>query len=196
MIMAHGPRYRVRLRRIREGKTRYSKRLKLVKSGKPRLVVRRFANNIVVQVIEFRPEGDRTLASATSADLKRLGWKGHGGNIPAAYLVGYLAAKRALAKGVKEAVLDIGFATPVMGSAPFAALKGAVDAGLSVPHSEVAFPPEERIRGEHIAAYAGMLKEKDPERYKRQFGAYLEKGLDPEELPKHFEEILAKVKAE
>lgn len=194
--MAHGPRYRVKFRRIREGKTRYSKRLKLVKSGKPRMVVRRFANNIVVQIVEFQPEGDRTVASATSADLKRLGWRGHGGNIPAAYLVGYLAAKRAIAKGVNEAVLDIGFATPVRGSIPFAALKGAVDAGLDVPHSEEAFPSEDRIRGEHIASYAETLKKNDPERYKRQFGAYLKKGLNPEDLPKHFEEILAKVKAE
>ncbi|MDN5358404.1 MAG: large subunit ribosomal protein [Candidatus Diapherotrites archaeon] len=194
--MAHGPRYRVKFRRIREGKTRYTKRLKLIKSGKPRLVVRRTSNNILVQVVEFHPEGDRVLASASSADLKRLGWKGHGGNTPAAYLVGFLAAKRAVAKGVKEAVLDIGFATPVHGSAPFAALKGAIDAGLSVPASESAFPSEERIRGEHIAAYAEALKKENPERYKRQFGAYLKRGLNPEDLPKHFDEILAKVKAE
>ena len=194
--MAHGPQYRVKFRRIREGKTRHSKRLKLVKSGKPRLVVRRFSNNIIVQFVEFRPDGDRTIASATSADLKRLGWKGHGGNVPAAYLVGYLAAKRALATGTKEAVLDIGFATPVMGSAPFAALKGVVDAGLHVPHDAVAFPSEDRIRGEHISAHASTLKKEDPDGYKRQFSAYLKKGLNPEDLPKHFDEILAKVKAE
>ena len=194
--MARGPNYRVKFRRIREGRTRYPKRLRLVKSGKPRLVVRRFANSIAVQVVEFTPEGDRTIASATSADLKRLGWKGHGGNVPAAYLVGFLAAKRAIAKGVDEAVLDIGFATPVMGSAPFAALKGAVDAGMNIPHSDVAFPSEERIRGEHVAAYAAVLKKENPDAYKRQFGAYIKKGLDPDDLPKHFEEILARVKAE
>lgn len=194
--MAHGPKYGVRFRRVREGKTRPSKRLKLVKSGKPRLVVRRFANNIIVQIVNFTPEGDKTLASATSADLRRLGWKGHGGNVPAAYLVGYLAAKRALAEGVGDAILDAGFATPIMGSAPFAALKGAVDAGLGIPHSDVAFPSEDRIRGEHIAAYATKLKDENPDDYKRQFGAYLRKGLDPVDLPKHFDEILARVKAE
>ena len=194
--MAHGPNYRVKFRRIREGRTRYSKRLKLVKCGKPRLVVRKTANNVIVQVVEFRPEGDHVIASASAADLKRLGWKGHGGNIPAAYLIGFLAAKRAIAKGVKEAILDIGFATPVHGSAPFAALKGAIDAGLNIPAGEEAFPSEGRIRGEHIASYAETLKKDDPERYKRQFGAYLKKGLNPEDLPKHFDEILAKVKAE
>jgi len=193
--MAHGPKYRVKFRRIREGKTRYNKRLKLVKSGKPRLVVRRFANTILAQIVVYHPEADETVVSASTADLRRLGWKAHGGNVPAAYLVGYLVAKRALAKGVKEAVLDIGFATPVRGTAPFAVLKGAIDAGLDVPHNEAAFPSEDRITGEHIAAYAKKLKEEDPDRYKRQFSKYLEKGLNPEDLPKHFEEIFEKVKA-
>ncbi len=193
--MAHGPNYKVKLRRIREGKTRYPKRLKLVKSGKPRLVVRKGLRNIIVQIIEYRPESDVTLLSVSSADLKRLGWKGYTANIPAAYLIGYLAGKRALGRGIKEAVLDIGFATPVRGAIVFAVLKGAVDAGLDVPHSEEAFPSEDRIRGEHIANYAKHLKESDPERYRRQFSKYLERGLAPEDLPKHFEEILEKVKA-
>jgi large subunit ribosomal protein L18 len=193
--MAHGPKYRVPLRRKREGKTRYQKRLKLVRSGKPRLVVRRFGRTILAQIVEYRPEGDITIVSASSADLKKLGWKAHGGNVPAAYLVGYLVAKRALAKGVKEAVLDIGFATPVRGTAPFAVLKGAIDAGLEMPHNESAFPDDARIHGEHIAEFAKKLKEEDPERYKRQFSEYLERGLNPEDLPKHFEEIFEKVKA-
>jgi large subunit ribosomal protein L18 len=193
--MAHGPKYRVKLRRIREGKTRYPKRLKFVKSGKPRLVVRRTHNRILAQIVIYHPEADETVVSASTADLKRLGWKAHGGNVPAAYLVGYLVAKRALAKGIKEAILDIGFATPVRGTAPFAVLKGALDAGLDVPHNEAAFPSEDRINGEHIARFAAELKEKDPDRYKRQFSKYLENGLNPEDLPKHFEEIFKKVKA-
>ena len=32
----------------------------------------------------------------------------------------------------------------------FAALKGMVDGGLEVPHSEDIFPSEERLSGEHI----------------------------------------------
>ena len=31
------------------------------------------------------------------------------------------------------------------------------------------------------------------EKYKRQFSKYLEKGLEPEKLPEHFEEIKAKI---
>ncbi len=192
--MATGPKYRVKLRRIRERKTNYKKRLKLLKSGKPRMVVRVFNNSVVVQFIEFHEAGDRTIASATSRDLVKLGWKAHGGNTPAAYLVGYLAALRAKKKGVTEAVLDIGFHTPVHGSSVFAALKGALDAGIDIPHSEDALPSEDRIKGEHIAKYAKILKEKAPEKFQRQFSAYLKKGFDPENFPKHFEEMLAKVK--
>ncbi len=193
--MATGPKYRVKLRRIRERKTNYKKRLKLLKSGLPRMVVRVFNNSVVVQFIEFHEDGDKTIASATSRDLIKLGWKAHPGNTPSAYLVGYLAGLRAKKKGVKKAVLDIGFHAPIHGSSVFAALKGALDAGIEIPHSEDAIPSEERIKGEHIASYARMLKEKDAEGFKRQFSAYLKKGFDPEKLPEHFEEIKAKVEA-
>ena len=40
---------------------------------------------------------------------------------------------------------------------------------------------------------AEMLKEQDEEKYKKQFSKYLEKGLEPEKLPEHFEEIKAKI---
>ncbi|EDY35873.1 hypothetical protein ABOONEI_1072, partial [Aciduliprofundum boonei T469] len=83
--------------------------------------------------------------------LKKYGWKGSFKNTPAAYLTGYLAGKLALKKGIEEAVLDIGLQSPVKGSRVFAALKGMVDAGLYVPHSEEVYPSEDRIKGEHIS---------------------------------------------
>ena len=57
-------------------------------------------------------------------------------NIPASYLSGKLAAKRAIKAGVSSAVLDIGRITPTSGNRAFAVLKGLVDGGLDVPHSE------------------------------------------------------------
>jgi large subunit ribosomal protein L18 len=195
--MGHGPRYRVPWRRRREGKTNYYKRLKLIKSGKPRLVVRRTNKYIIVQVVEARIGGDKTIAAAHSRELTKLyGWLGGTANTSAAYLTGLLAAYRALEKGVREAVLDIGLHEPVKGSRVFAALKGAVDAGLKVPHSEEIFPSEDRIRGEHIAQWAEELAKAQPEFYERQFSQYLKRGLKPEELPSHFEEVKAKIEAE
>ncbi|MCE4612775.1 MAG: 50S ribosomal protein L18 [Desulfurococcales archaeon] len=195
--MGRGPRYRVPWRRRREGKTNYYKRLRLILSGKPRLVVRITNKYVIVQVAEARVEGDRVIATAHSIELsKRYGWKGDPNNTSASYLTGLLAGYRALLKGVKEAVLDIGLRSPRRGSRVFAALKGAVDAGLSVPHSDEILPDEDRIMGRHVEEYATMLRESDPERYKRLFSQYLKRGLKPESLPSHFEEVLSKIKKE
>ncbi|ENN96560.1 50S ribosomal protein L18P [Methanocaldococcus villosus KIN24-T80] len=191
--MAHGPTYRVKFRRRREAKTDYRKRLKLLLSRKPRLVARKTLNHCIAQIIEYDEKGDRTVVSAHSKELEKLGYKGHTGNLVSAYLTGYLLGKKALKKGYTEAVLDIGLHRATKGAAVFAILKGALDAGLDVPHGEEILPDESRIRGEHIKNYALILKEEDPEKYKRQFSKYLEKGLEPEKLPEHFEEIKAKI---
>lgn len=186
--MARGPRYKVPKRRRREGKTNYYKRYRMVLSGKPRFVVRKTLNYIWVQVIEHHPIGDKVIAAAHSRELvKKYGWKGGTANTPAAYLTGLLAALRALEKGVKYAVPDIGLHAPTKGGMVFAAIKAANDVGLKVPMGEEVAPSEERIRGEHIAAYAKMLKEEG--KLERFFSKYLERGLDPEMLPAHFEEV-------
>lgn len=189
--MKAGPRYKVPLRRRREGKTDYRKRLKLLLSGKPRLVVRLTNRRVICQVMGFDPKGDVTLASADSLELQRMGWKG-GANTSAAYLVGYLCAKKALKAGIREAVLDIGLHTPTKGSRVFAALKGAVDAGLSIPHSPEVLPSEERIQGKHVEEYAQTLP---LEQMKKKFSEILRRGLDPREYSKHFEEFKTKLQA-
>ncbi len=194
--MAHGPRYRVPFRRRREGRTNYHKRLKLLKSGKPRLVVRKSLNHHVAQIIAYSPEGDKTLVSAHTRELVRdFGWKGHCGNTSSAYLLGLLIGYKAVKMGVKEAILDIGLYPPTKGSSIFAVLKGAVDAGLNVPHSDEIFPGDERIRGEHVANYASKLKRENESAYRRQFGGYLTRGLAPEELPSHFVEVKRSIEA-
>lgn len=148
--MAHGPRDRVARRRRREGKTDYKRRTNLLKSGLPRAVVRRSQRNIRIQLVEFDPKGDKVLASAEGFELKKHGWEGPASNTPAAYLTGYLVGQRAVNAGVERAVLDIGISTPIKGSRFFASLKGMLDAGMDIPHSEEVLPSEERIRGEHI----------------------------------------------
>jgi len=67
--MSIGPRYRVAFRRRREGKTNYHKRLGLMLSEKPRMVVRKSARNIVLQLVAQGNVGDTTLASANALDL-------------------------------------------------------------------------------------------------------------------------------
>ena len=193
--MARNGRYKVPFKRRRKGLTNYYKRRKLVISGKPRIVIRKTNKYIIVQVVEAKPEGDRVLAAAHSSELSRkFSWKGDENNTPVAYLTGFLVALKARNKGIDYAIADIGLHRPVKGSRVFAALKGAVDGGLKIPHSVEILPSEERIKGQHIALYAKMLKENDPEKYQKIFSRYLKRGLDPEELPKHFEEVLENIK--
>ncbi len=148
--MARGPRYKVPFRRRREGRTDYRSRQRLLRAGVPRAVVRRSLKHTSVQLVSYESQGDQVLASARSKELEGMGWTYSGANLPAAYLTGYLAGKRALAQGIESAVLDIGRQKPVKGSTCFSALAGMVDAGLEIPHGEDVRPSEERIRGMHI----------------------------------------------
>jgi large subunit ribosomal protein L18 len=151
--------YKMPFKRRKEGKTDYNARLKLLMGKKPRLVVRRSLNLIRVQVIDFDFIGDKVLVSALSTDLRKMGWKFSTDNIPASYLTGLLAGKRALAKGIKGVVLDSGPVQSTKGSRIYAAAKGAIDAGLSVPVGEEVIPSDDRIRGVHIAKYQEKFKD-------------------------------------
>lgn len=194
ILTARGPKYKVPRRRRREGKTNYYKRYKYVLSGHIRAVVRRTNEYIVVQFIKFNPIGDKTLAACHSRELIKLfGWKGDPNNTPAAYLTGFVAGLRALQAGITYAVADIGLHRPVKGSRIFAAIKGIIDAGINVPASKDIFPSDDRIKGTHIAKYAEMLASSDPDKFNKLFSRMLSRGLDPRELPKHFEEVKLKI---
>jgi len=145
-----GPHYRVPFRRRREGRTDYRSRAKLLRSGKPRVVVRKTLNQTIIQFIVADAGGDRVVATAQSLELKERGWAAGTGNLPAAYLTGYLAGKRATAKGVSAAILDLGLQRPSKGGRLFAALQGLLDSGVAVPHSPDVLPSKERVRGAHI----------------------------------------------
>jgi len=149
--MKTGPRYHVKPRRHRERKTDYHLRLKLLRSKKPRIVVRKSLKMIRVQFVEYTPQGDKILASALSSELvKHYGWKYSLSTTPAAYLTGFLAGKRAKAKGIDQGVLDIGLYHPTKGSTLFASLKGIIDAGVECPHDGEMLPKEERLMGAHL----------------------------------------------
>lgn len=193
--MADGPRYSVPFRRRREGKTDYKLRLGLVRSGKPRAVVRTSNKYVYVQIVEAPPSGDVVRASASSKELAKLGWKGGTGNLPSAYLTGALAGRRALTKGIKEAILDIGLRPSTKGSRLYAALKGLTDAGLKVPHSEEILPSTDRLGGAHITEYAKSLLSESSDVYKKRFSGYLSKGLKPEELTGHFEQVRGQIQS-
>lgn len=178
----------VKYRRKRESKTNYRTRLRLLLSDKVRLVVRMSLNHITAQIIQFETKGDRVLVAAHSSELKKMGWNYYTSNTPAAYLVGYLLGKKALKKGVKDAIFDIGMRQAGKGSRIYSVLQGALDAGLAVPHSEEVLPLKTRVRGEHIAAFAKLAKER-PE-CKNQFS---KSKADLALMPKAFDDLKNKI---
>ncbi len=172
----------MQLKRKIEGRTDYRRRLKLLVSNKPRLVIRKSLTKIISQIVEYSKNGDKTIVSSTSKELEKYGWKAGLNNTPAAYLTGLVMGKKALEKGIREVTPDIGFYTSNKGAIIFAFLKGIKDIGLKININETVVPNDSRIRGEHIANYSKINK--------TIFKSY---KVNPEDLPKHFDDIKAKV---
>ena len=189
--MAKGPRYRVQYRRRREKKTDYTARRILATAKLPRFVVRISNKNILVQVIKSEIEGDYIIILASSHNLHDFGWLGSKKNATAAYLIGLIAGKKALATGIKTANLDIGLSRATKGSNIFAIVKGAIDAGLNIPSDSDMIPTPDKINGRILSEFAELIE--DPLEYEQRFSVYLRRGLRPEALQSHFEEVKARI---
>lgn len=184
--MAKNAIYTVKYRRKREGRTHYKNRLELLKSGRHRLVVRLSNTSVIVQIVEYFPDGDKVLAAFSSLQLSALGWDFSKKSLPACYLAGLQLGIQAKKKGITGAILDIGLQTPKAGSRIYAVLKGVVDAGVEIPCSEKIFPSEERITGKHIADAGDVAK---------NFTAYKKAKLDVTKIESIFSDIKKKILA-
>jgi large subunit ribosomal protein L18 len=167
--MAQDSNKKIPHRRRREQKTDYQSRRKLLKSAKHRAVVRTSNKHTRVHLSHYKPEGDENTAQVISKQLSEYGWEQNTGNLPSAYLTGFLAGMKA---GEDEAVLDIGTREKKNGGRIFAAVKGMNDAGLKVPVGEEAVPEQTRLRGEHI------------------------KEMRDEDVPSNFEEVKEKIRGD
>jgi large subunit ribosomal protein L18 len=136
------------LRRLREEKTNYKKRGTMLMGKRDFITVNITNENTQVQILTPGMTGDKVVASAHSRYLLQKGWKGSRKSVPAAYLTGYLAGKKAIGKGAKGAIMYTG--TRRFTQRMAAALKGIIDAGLEVPADPETFPADERINGEHL----------------------------------------------
>jgi large subunit ribosomal protein L18 len=146
------------LRRLREEKTNYRKRGTMLMGKRDFITVNISNQNTQVQILTPGMTGDKVVSSAHSRYLIEKGWKGSRKSVPAAYLTGYLAGKKALGKGAKGAILYTGTKRYTQRMA--AALKGVVDAGLEVPANEETFPPQDRLNGEHLTVKNDVSKMK------------------------------------
>ncbi len=151
--MAKGKNQRLRFKRRRNAKTDYQRRMKMLRGEVPRAVVRISNTQVTCQIVDFEPYGDKILNSVNGNTLvekfkrpKQASRK----SIPACYLAGLALGNMAVSSGTKEAVLDLGLASSTRGNRIYSALKGMIDAGLDIPHSESIFPDDDRINGSHI----------------------------------------------
>lgn len=158
----NGTRRRSVFRRRQSGQTDYHRRLKLLRGRKARAVVRVSNTRVTCQMVNWSAGGDMVVASVTGSDLtKKYDWPADFSqkSVPACYLAGFALGKEAISKGCTEAVLDIGLAGSTIGGRVFSALKGMIDAGMEIPHSEVVLPEDDRINGEHISDKIGSAVE-------------------------------------
>ena len=84
----------------------------------------------------------------------------------------------------------------------FAAMKGAVDGGLDIPHSEKRFPGYDaeskelnadvhraHIFGGHVADYMRHLIEEDEDAYKKQFSRYIKNGVTADGMEDMYKKV-------
>lgn len=151
-------------RRRMERKTDYKARLRLLKSGKHRLVVRKTNQSIIAQLVETNIAQDKVLFGITSKILLSKSWpkekRGSLKSLPAAYLTGYLIGKLAMVNKIKSAIFDIGIYRSIHKSRLYALLKGALDAGLNIPHNPSALPSDKDInKNERLSSLINKIKQ-------------------------------------
>lgn len=189
-------------------------------ASKYRLVVRFTNKDVIAQVVKATMTHDEVICAAYGHEMPRYGVSVGLTNYASAYCVGLLLARRLLKKmnmsqfqGVSKvngeyfeqeevedrspfrAVLDVGLARTTTGARIFAVLKGAVDGGLAVPHSERRFPGydgeaksfdaavlRKYIMGGHVSDYMTQLKDEEPQRFERQFSRFIKAGIKPTDL--------------
>lgn len=228
---AYFKRFQTQYRRRREGKTDYYARKRLIvqdknkyNTPKYRLVVRITNTDVVCQVVYSRICGDFVLAAAYAHELPRYGVSVGLTNFAAAYCTGLLLARRVVAKlGIPEgasadaeegprafkAFLDTGLQRTSTGAKVFAVLKGAVDGGLNVPHSEKRFPGwtkdkkaldadvlRSHILGGHVAEYMRQLQADDEEAFQRQFARFVKAGVAADGLEAMYTQAHAAIRAD
>lgn len=181
-------------RRRKEGKTDYRKRKAAILSRMILAAPRITGKNVSVQFISPEIIGDRVVISSHSRELSKYGWNGSRNSLPAAYLTGLLAGLKGVSKKVDGVVVYLGVARFVNGSRLASIVKGIKDSGVKIAADEDNLPTEDRIRGEHIAAYSKSFS--DEKELKERFSNIINSGLSPSDYPKHFDDVHKKILTE
>ncbi|KAM0910483.1 hypothetical protein ACQ4PT_014108 [Festuca glaucescens] len=220
--------YRARLRLTTQDKNKYN-------TPKYRFVVRFTNKDVCAQIVHATIAGDIVMAAAYSHELPRYGLEVGLTNYAAAYCTGLLLARRVLkcrnldqeyegnveASGEDfsvdptgerrpfRALLDVGLLRTTTGNRVFGALKGALDGGLDIPHSDkrfAGFKKDEKqldaevhrkyIYGGHVADYMRTLAEEEPEKYQSHFSEYIKKGISADDMESIYKNVHAAIRAD
>jgi len=221
--------YYARKRLVVQAKNKYN-------TPKYRMIVRSSNTDVCCQVAYARLEGDHIVAAAYSHELPRYGVPVGLTNYAAAYCTGLLLARRILQKfnldkvyegttdingdyfctednddgpGAFRCCLDTGLARTSTGAKVFAAMKGAADGGLDIPHSVKRFPGydnEEKqldaevhrkhIFGVHVADYMRSLADEDEDAYKRQFSRFIKNGITADNMEDMYKKAHSAIRAD
>jgi len=224
--------YRARRKMVRQDKNKFNNK-------KYRMVVRFTNKRCICQIMYATIRGDMVVAQANSSELTKYGIPAGHKNYAAAYCTGLLVARRVLKHfGLDEAfsgkeeidgedyhvedeeseqrpfkcILDVGLQTTATGHRMWGALKGAVDGGLHIPHTNKKFPGfkpaeekgqeseydaeahKDKIFGVHVKEYMEMLAEEDPTKYEAHFSKYIADDIDADKLEDMYSEAHTKIK--
>lgn len=203
---------------------------------KYRFVVRITNKDVICQVICAKMIGDEVKCAAYSHELPRYGLEVGLTNWSACYATGLLCSRRLLKnlkldshyEGINMpngehflnendyedenkpnpfiAYLDVGLRPTTTGARIFAAMKGAVDGGIYIPHNKNGkqFPGWSKkedgenfdtgkcaqyIFGGHVADYMKKMEIESPEKYQRHFSRYLKKRVNADGLKSMYEGV-------
>mmetsp|Transcript_2248 Transcript_2248/g.6074 ORF Transcript_2248/g.6074 Transcript_2248/m.6074 type:complete len:298 (-) Transcript_2248:157-1050(-) len=221
--------YRARKRLTIQDKNKYN-------TPRYRFVVRITNKDVICQFVRALIVGDEVVCAAYAHELPRYGIPTGLTNYSAAYATGLLAARRLLTKfgladkyqGQVEATgedynvepledgprpfkafLDVGLVRTTTGHRVFACLKGALDGGVDIPHSETRFCGfdkekkkldaevlREHIFGQHVAEYMNTMKDEEPQKYQEQFAKYVEAEVEGDDLEDLYKNAHAAIRAD
>jgi len=218
-----------------QDKTKYN-------TPKYRMVVRITNKDVICQVVSSKIIGDEVFCAAYAHELPRYGLSVGLTNYAACYCTGLLLARRLLKKvnmedyeGTEEVTgeyfmeeadyeeedpkepfecyLDVGLRRTTTGARVFAALKGATDGGLKVPHRDNGkqFPGyykedgnsvynadvcRKYILGGHVGDYMKQLEADDAEKYQSHFSKYIASGIGAEDLEALYQKVHQAIRAD
>jgi len=225
--------YEARRKMVKQPKYKYN-------AKKYRLIVRFSNSKVICQIAYATIQGDIVICQANSTELTKYGVPVGHKNYAAAYCTGLLIARRVLKQMGLESeftgkeqpdgedfhieeeeggdrrpfkcILDVGPQRTTAGARMWGALKGAVDGGLHIPHSNKLFPgykaPDEkggdgeyeaevhkdRIFGGHVKEYMESMADDDPAKYEAHFAKFIENNLDADKLEEMYSSAHTKIR--